>query len=257
MVAPAKADVSARLIAASLQLRERLAAVCCEGCPGVETIYDPLDYAWQTHRDYLERFGRESPRQVVLVGMNPGPWGMAQTGVPFGDPQFVRDWMGIRGHVQQPRQAHPKRPIVGLDSKRREGSGQRLYGWARDRWGTAERFFADVFVTNYCPLLLLGTGGENITPADLPKRDLAALHEACDAALAEVLSALSPQVAVGVGNYARKRLEEVVRKYKMTIPVGGILHPSPANPQANRGWGETVDRELANLGVAVPHPGQP
>ena len=60
----------------------------------VTHVYNPLQYARRPHALYLSRFGAE-PRDVVFVGMNPGPFGMAQTGVPFGDVGFVRDWMGI------------------------------------------------------------------------------------------------------------------------------------------------------------------
>ncbi len=245
-------DTSATLAAASGRLRDTVAGLRRTGWPRVAVVYDPLTYAWEPHVRYLERYGRKSPRRLVLVGMNPGPWGMGQTGVPFGDPVLVRDWMGIGGAVDQPDVVHPRRPVRGFSSTRREGSGQRLYGWAKDRWKTAERFFDDVFVTNYCPLMLLGENGENLTPADLPRRDMAALFEACDAALAEVLEALAPDVVVGVGNFARQRVEKVVGERKLPCRVGGIMHPSPANPHANRNWAETVETELERLGVAIP-----
>lgn len=246
------ADVSAALIAASERLRDRMAAICETGCLRVEAIYDPLVYAWEPHRRYLERYGAKSPRQLVMVGMNPGPWGMGQTGVPFGDPERVRDWMAIGGRVDQPPVLHPKRPVRGFESPRREGSGQRLYGWAQDRWKSADRFFSDVFVTNYCPLLLIGEGGKNVTPADLPRRDLGLLYEACDEALVAILRALQPEVVVGVGKFAQLRVEEVARTHGFGFKTGGVLHPSPANPQANREWAQRVERELAALGVQVP-----
>jgi len=42
--------------------------------------------------------------------MNPGPWGMAQTGVPFGEINAVKDWLGINAEVDKPQKQHPKRP---------------------------------------------------------------------------------------------------------------------------------------------------
>ena len=34
-------------------------------------------------------------KRVVFLGMNPGPFGMAQVGVPFGEVAAVRDWLRI------------------------------------------------------------------------------------------------------------------------------------------------------------------
>ena len=39
-------------------------------------------------------------KEAVFLGMNPGLWGMAQTGVPFGTVSLVRDWMGIEDTAQ-------------------------------------------------------------------------------------------------------------------------------------------------------------
>lgn len=66
--------------------------------PPVSHVYNPLIYAAGPHRQYLQLYGAR-PKEVVLVGMNPGPWGMAQTGVPFGEISAVRDWMGIEAPV--------------------------------------------------------------------------------------------------------------------------------------------------------------
>ena len=71
------------------------------------------------------------PREILFVGMNPGPFGMAQNGVPFGDTAMVRDWLGIEAPVERPRREHPKRPVLGLRMTRGEVSGARLWGWAR------------------------------------------------------------------------------------------------------------------------------
>ena len=96
----------------------------------VTHIYNPLKYARSAYDEYLERYGRK-PKEVLLLGMNPGPWGMVQTGVPFGEISAVRDWMGIKPHGGTPGTGHPKRPIEGFLCKRREVSGKRLWGWAK------------------------------------------------------------------------------------------------------------------------------
>jgi single-strand selective monofunctional uracil DNA glycosylase len=223
-------------------LSDRLATLRF-GAP-VAAVYDPVDYAWAPHSAYLERFASAEGR-VVLLGMNPGPFGMAQTGVPFGDVAMVRDWMGITGEVRAPAAQHPKRPVLGFANTRSEGSGRRLWGWARDRYETAEAFFARYAVLNYCPLCFLDEGGRNVVPEALAKAERVALAEACDAALRDALRALAPRAVVGVGTFA----EAALRRADPGCPVGRILHPSPASPAANRGWAAQAEAELAAMGL--------
>ncbi|MEJ2040442.1 MAG: single-stranded DNA-binding protein, partial [Desulfosarcinaceae bacterium] len=54
----------------------------------VTHVYNPLRYARDRFAAYWERYGRP-PKRILFVGMNPGPWGMVQTGVPFGDVEMV------------------------------------------------------------------------------------------------------------------------------------------------------------------------
>src|SRR5512134_2535493 len=74
----------------------------------VAHVYDPLQYAWAPYEQYITRYGRP-PKRVVLLGMNPGPFGMMQTGVPFGEVAAVRDWMHIQAPVHKPRDEHGRR----------------------------------------------------------------------------------------------------------------------------------------------------
>lgn len=209
-------------------------------------VYNPLDYAWEPHRLYLERFGGASGR-VVLLGMNPGPWGMAQTGVPFGEVELVRDWMGIEAPVNKPKGEHPKKRVEGFACTRSEVSGARLWGWARERFGTPEAFFERFFVVNYCPLLFLEESGKNRTPDKLPAHEASAVQERCDRALRDLVAALAPSRVIGVGVYAEKRAKEALAGN--AFPIGRILHPSPASPVANRGWAPQAEKQLAALGV--------
>jgi single-strand selective monofunctional uracil DNA glycosylase len=222
--------------------------------PPVAHVYDPLRYAWAPYEAYVRRYGAE-PRRVVLLGMNPGPFGMMQTGVPFGEVAAVRDWMGIEAPVGQPGDVHPRRPIEGFACPRSEVSGRRLWGWAAARWGTADRFFEQAFVLNYCPLVWLEASGRNRTPVQLPAAELAPVYDACDRHLARALEALAPQWAIGIGGFAERRLRTVLESglvdgaFARGVRVGQILHPSPASPAANRGWTAAVDARLAELGV--------
>lgn len=216
--------------------------------PPTTHVYDPLAYARAPHEAFLERYG-QGPKEVVLLGMNPGPFGMAQTGVPFGDPTFVRDWMGLEGKVRKPKNEHPKRPIIGLESTRKEVSGTRLWGWAQDRFGTADAFFARFFVLNYCPLVFMEEGGRNRVPEKLPKAEREPLFAACDQALREAIDLLAPTTVVGVGKFAEDCAKRVLGDRELTI--GRILHPSPASPLANKGWREPAEKALVELGVTL------
>ena len=214
----------------------------------VQYVYNPLSYARAPHEQYLRRFG-EGPRDIVLVGMNPGPFGMGQTGVPFGDVGFVRDWMGIDAPVSVPPRQHPKRPILGFDCDRSEVSGSRLWGWAKQRYGTPERFFERFFVLNYCPLLFMEDSGRNRTPDKLPAAARHALLGVCDASLREAMSVLRPRWVVGVGAWAHKRAKAALGERGLRL--GTVLHPSPASPKANRGWAEQAESELLAQGIVL------
>jgi len=214
----------------------------------VTHVYNPLQYARRPHEIYLDRFGA-GPVEVVLVGMNPGPFGMAQTGVPFGDVACVRDWMGIEAPVERPDDEHPKRPVLGFECERSEVSGSRLWGWARERFGSPDRFFSRFFVINYCPLLFLESTGRNRTPDKLTNEERGALLPVCDDALRAAIDALGPRLVVGVGAWATKCARAALGKNGP--PVGTVLHPSPASPRANRGWALQAERDLLGLGIKL------
>lgn len=216
--------------------------------PPVTHVYNPLRYARKPHELYLERYG-EPPKEVVLIGMNPGPFGMAQTGVPFGEVDAVRGWLGIEAPVGKPAREHPKRLVDGFGCHRNEVSGRRLWGWARERFGTPQRFFRRFFVHNYCPLLFLEQSGRNRTPDRLPAAEREPLFRACDRALRRTVERLAPRWVVGVGGFAERRARQALAG--LDLEIGRILHPSPASPAANRGWAEQAERELGELGIEL------
>ena len=216
--------------------------------PPVSHVYNPLIYAAEPHRHYLHRYGKR-PKEVVLVGMNPGPWGMAQTGVPFGEISAVRDWMGIEAPVGRPEPSHPKRPVLGFACARKEVSGQRLWGWARKNFGPAEVFFRRFFVANYCPLMFIGESGANRTPDTLNEPDARPLFAACDRALRRTIEYLEPTYVVGVGRFAADRARRALNG--LDVKIGVITHPSPANPRANRGWEPIILGELNAMGIKL------
>lgn len=212
----------------------------------VTHVYNPLRYAWRPHREYLSRYGGTG-KKAVLVGMNPGPWGMTQTGIPFGEVAVVRDWLKIVDPVERPELEHPKKPVQGLDCRRSEVSGKRLWGMIRERFETPGLFFRDYFVLNYCPLLFLDSQGANLTPDKLAAAERQALMRACDQALRHMIEYLKPEFVIGVGNFAAIQAETALQG--LPVNVSKILHPSPSSPAANRGWGDVALRQLSEAGI--------
>jgi single-strand selective monofunctional uracil DNA glycosylase len=243
---------AAAILAAGKSLSRELSRI--EFAAPVTHVYDPHQYAWGPYEQYVSRYGGTRKR-FVLLGMNPGPFGMMQTGVPFGEVTAVREWMGIEAKVRSPAREHAKRPIQGFACTRSEVSGRRLWGWASARFGTADAFFVDWLVLNYCPLVFLEESGRNFTPDKLPAEKQRAINAACDRHLARTLEALQPEWAIGIGGFAEKRIRAVLEgddiesDLARRVKVGQVLHPSPASPAANRGWTEAMDLKLAALGV--------
>ena len=240
--------IGARLGDVSRKLSESLADLPVRD--PVTHVYDPTQYARELHERYLA-FARQGA-EGLLLGMNPGPWGMAQTGVPFGEVGHVRDFLRIEGKVDPPQGEHPKRPVKGLACARSEVSGRRLWSWAAERFGTADKFFDRFFVWNWCPLAFLEATGRNRTPDKLPSEMRSVVEPACDAALREVVEILRPTSIVAVGTFAERRATVALKSVK--LPIHRILHPSPASPAANRGWAEQVDQQFARAGFSIPVP---
>ena len=233
------------LIAASRRLADRLRPLAFTKAA---YTYLPLDYARDPHEEYLRRFG-SGKKRVVFLGMNPGPFGMAQTGVPFGEVAAVRDWMGINMPVGRPSPEHPKRPVQGFACPKSEVSGRRLWGLFVERFESAGSFFSDHFVLNYCPLVWMSETGANLTPDKLPASEMVEVEEACLEHLAESIRVLEPEWLIGVGGFAEERLKQAANLTGSTAKLGRVLHPSPASPAANRGWAEAATKQLLAQGV--------
>ena len=235
---------SGLLITAAKRLRDAVAELSF--ATPVTHVYNPLIYAWRAHEMYLRRYGNGRKR-VLFLGMNPGPFGMAQTGVPFGQIAAVRDWLGIQVRIDRSPDEHPKRPVLGFDCARNEISGQRLWGLFAKRFGAAEEFFEEHMVMNYCPLAFCEKSGRNRTPDKLPKNERTALFAACDKHLRDIVRILEPEWLIGVGDFAGKRAREGIADPPPR--VGQILHPSPACPASNNDWAGIATAQLRNLGV--------
>ena len=212
----------------------------------VTHVYNPLIHAARGHRRYVRRFG-DRDKRVIFLGMNPGPYGMTQTGVPFGEIASVRDWMGIEEKIDRPEHEHPKRPVDGFACTRSEVSGARVWGAIASHWGEPEAFFRDHYIANYCPLVFMEASGKNRTPDKLPAAEREALYAACDDHLHRLIDILEPEWIVGIGAFAEKRAREVLAD--RDVAIGRVLHPSPASPRANKNWAGEAAKELRTLGL--------
>ena len=215
----------------------------------VSYVYNPLEYAFSAHCDYLKKYGC-AKKTTLFLGMNPGPWGMLQTGVPFGQIDFVKNWMLIEGTILKPEKEHAKRLVEGFDCTRREVSGERFWQWIKDSFGTPDKFFENFFVSNYCPLGFLEAGGKNRIPEKLPQSERDELFKYCDESLREVVNYLKSVAVIGIGKFAEKRAKIALKG--LDIPVYTVLHPSPASPAANRGWAPQATAKMKDIGIDWP-----
>ena len=235
-----------RLVRAAEELADAVDAISF-GAP-VTHVYNPLRYAAAAHREYLRRYANGTP----VCAMPKGPGFMPSSTMrflPFGEVRLVRDWLGIETEVGKPAREHPKRPIEGFACARSEVSGARLWGALSERYGDPNRFFAERFIANYCPLVFMEASGKNRTPDKLPPREREPLYAACDAHLGALVRALEPEWVIGVGKFAEERAQSALAGSR--VQIGTILHPSPASPLANRGWADQADQQLMQLGLRL------
>lgn len=214
----------------------------------VTHVYNPLDYAQEVFLDYWSRYG-QGRKRVLFVGMNPGPWGMAQLGIPFGEVEMVRDYLGLKGAVREFGGAHPQRPVLGWNCSRSEVSGRRLWGLVRRIFPQPQDFFKDAFVASFCPLMFLEASGRNRTPDKLPKAERVAVLESCTAALEWIVRSQQPEAVVGIGKWAEQQVQAC--QLPSACQVLGVPHPSPASPAANRGWGGEMEQMMRRFCARV------
>src|SRR5215468_7627166 len=138
-VNPVESLIAKRLLSAARRLASGLTHLSFS--PPVTHTYNPLTYAWPCYEAYVRRFAA-TPKRVVFLGMNPGPFGMVQTGIPFGEVTIVRKWLGVHAPIHSPKGVHPKRPVLGFDCQRSEVSGRRLWNLFAKRFSTPQKFFA-------------------------------------------------------------------------------------------------------------------
>ena len=226
-----------KIIKSSANLRNKateLGKKLTKDCSNIEWAYNPLDYAWDIHKKYIELYGGLGAKTVIL-GMNPGH-GMGNTGIPFGCPEQVNKYLKIKDiKIKKLEKMHPKRIVNGLECDKPEISGRRIWGLVKDIYGQPRNAFSKIYVINHFPLWMFDKKGRNITPDKLPIVASKTMLEQCDSTVLEIINALEANKVIAVGNYAEKRIKKIISKKNIpNLQIKKIPHPSPANPFSNK-----------------------
>ncbi|XP_055849953.1 single-strand selective monofunctional uracil DNA glycosylase [Episyrphus balteatus] len=207
--------------------------------PNITHVYNPIEYAFDLHCQYLKKY-LNGPKKMLLIGMNPGPNGMAQNGVPFGNTNTVKNLMKIEGQVEQPPSLHPKRPVTGLACKTEEPSGVRIWTLIGKLAGSLEIFSQQCFMHNFCPLAFFDVQGKNITPGELKGDVKAEVRNICLKYLEQEIQLIQPEIIIAIGSYVgdcMKRLAKQSIYIGSNIKILQLAHPSPRSVN-NNNWPE-------------------
>ena len=99
----------------------------------------------------------------------------------------------------------------------------------------------------YAQALLELATGEGEPPLASLRACARALEALCDDALRQMVALLEPEWVVGVGLWSRTSAERALAG--TNVRFGQLLHPSPANPAAKRGWAPQAEKKLRDLGI--------
>ncbi|XP_047511589.1 single-strand selective monofunctional uracil DNA glycosylase [Pieris napi] len=212
----------------------------------VTHVYNPTIYARDTFEMYIRKYCN-TKKKIMFFGMNPGPWGMSQTGVPFGEISSVRDWLGIEGCVGKPLEENAARPVRGFDCTRTEVSGKRFWGLFKKLCGFPEVFFETSLVYNYINQQWMNSKGCNITPADFKMSQMESLYNIGDLVFANVLRLYGVETVVAIGRFCLVRAQKAISQYILlkNVKVIYLPHPSPRVVN-NNDWEERAISCLRN-----------
>ncbi|XP_059053181.1 single-strand selective monofunctional uracil DNA glycosylase-like isoform X1 [Achroia grisella] len=215
----------------------------------VQCIYNPTIYARNTFEQYVRKYCN-TKKKVMFFGMNPGPWGMSQTGVPFGEVASVRDWLHIIGPVGKPPTELSNRQVNGFNCKRPEISGKRFWGLFKKICRNPENFFHSSFVYNYLPQQWMKNSGANVTPGEFSASDMRPLYAICDPIFVKVLEIYEVETIIAVGKFCEKRAQKAIKQYlpNATIQIFYLPHPSPRSVN-NTNWEEKAENCLKNFNI--------
>ncbi|KAK0182484.1 hypothetical protein PV327_000623 [Microctonus hyperodae] len=234
-----------QLIALEYELTKRIELI--KFGPPVEYVYSPIEYALSVHLNFLNKYCCGT-KNILFLGMNPGPWGMSQTGIPFGEINSVVNWLKLSGFIGKPQKEQNDRKITGFNCKRSEISGRRFWNFFKSICGNPENFFKYSFIRNYCPVALMDASGRNITPAELKGPEQKRLRDVCDKALVTIIKLLKVEKIIGIGRFAEQRAKNVIKISGLSTKTLWMPHPSPRSTD-NKNWNDKASKVLNDLNL--------
>ena len=226
-------------------------------------VWNPGLYGERWHKHFRALYPPR-PAPLVVFGLNPGPYGMAQSGIPFTDlkrvesclPRLARELARRGESLAIPGLAPASlRPYL---TRTFESSAVRVYRFLELGWGSAEAGFTDVIVANPCTLLFMDRAArENRTPADLVRvarargtHDARALHDEMARlrwlAAREAIEGLAPRAAILFGRDVAAVMKERLAEAFPALPVIEWEHPARAVPET---WARGLLAALDERGV--------
>jgi single-strand selective monofunctional uracil DNA glycosylase len=226
-------------------------------------VLNPGRYGERWHARFRRAYPM-SPRPLLVFGLNPGPYGMAQTGVPFTDlkrlesalPGLWKDLVASGEPVTRPGLAPPS--LARHLTRTFESSSVRVYRFLERAYGRPELALREVVFVNPCPLLFIDPEtGANRTPADLPRalraRKAAELVHAFEelrrATVLEAVAELEPRGAILLGRDVAAAVGEALRAALGARSVVEWEHPARAVPET---WSRGLADELRKRGLLRP-----
>jgi single-strand selective monofunctional uracil DNA glycosylase len=199
-------------------------------------VLDPSRYGERWHAPFRRLYPPRA-RPLLVFGLNPGPYGMAQTGIPFTD--LKRLAQGLPRLAAELARSGERLSLPGLApsslqpflTRTFESSSVRVHRFLRLAHGSAERAFREVVFVNPCPLLFIDRAlGENRTPADLPRALRAGVDEARVEVVSVAVARLRARGAIVLGRDAAAALSVPLRARLGERAVVEWEHPARAVP---------------------------
>jgi single-strand selective monofunctional uracil DNA glycosylase len=226
-------------------------------------VWNPGRYGERWHSLFRQSYPARKGG-ILVFGLNPGPYGMAQTGIPFTDIKRLEAHLPELARTILQREGRPRLPGLAPSSlhpylsRTFESSAVRVYRFLGLGWGSAEEGWRNLAVANACSLLFMDSSGKNRTPSDLyaaasrttrSKGEARQLLDRClglrRLAARDAMLALSPRGVVLLGKDTQQALGDEVAGQLGAAKVLGWEHPARAVPDR---WARGLLAELARRG---------
>lgn len=208
-------------------------------------VWNPQLYGLPLYRRFAEGHLPAKPGALLAFGLNPGKYGMSQTGIPFTDVTRAAQ-IGI---PLEPPGVAPVSLRPFLKSYRVERSSASVYGLLDEVWGSPREGWRAMWALAPCGLLFLEKEGENVTPADarLKRDDVLALRLRV---IRESVALAKPRGVLLLGQDVARVAADALADQDVLV----VDHPVARGP-GRRGpawWADVVAREVRARGWVSP-----